>query len=71
MTVIVGEKYENFNTMCFEDPSDSTMRYAYAVEWDADKGDAIVDGRPTDSSVKGSAHRDLLTTSERNQRGKI
>lgn len=53
MTVIAGEKYENFNVMCFEDPNDSTMRYAYAVEWEVDKGDAIVDGRPTDSSVKG------------------
>ncbi len=54
-TVIVGEKYDNSTLMCFFAPTDSTFRYAYALEWDNDRN-------PADGYVRG---RLIMSYSER------
>ena len=43
-TLILGEKYDNLTLMCYADPNDSTMRYAYALEWNSLK-DGQLKGR--------------------------
>lgn len=61
--VILGENYANLTLMCYADPKDSTMRYAYAVEWEPAK-DGQIRGRLVSSYSRRPKDR-RETTDER------
>lgn len=61
--VILGERYANLTLMCYADPHDSTMRYAYAMEWDPAK-DGQIKGRIVTSYSRRPKDR-RETTDER------
>lgn len=42
---IIGEHYDNVRLACYEDVKDSTMRYAYSLEWDTPKGNDSIRGK--------------------------
>ncbi len=45
VSYVVGELYDNLMLVCISDPKDTTMRYAYALEWNTPKEGEQVSGR--------------------------